>query len=143
MSHPSLLPPPAHLMTTWTPSSHPVLRLTRLLHPTPLLLQVLRRLSPCHTRHRRPSTCHARLGVTACTACGPGVHTHGSDVRAHSTRGPGAPAYATCGPDVHALPSSVPHVASTSRFTQPPWCTSDDIRPPHWVIGLPPRRRGS
>jgi hypothetical protein len=30
------LPPLAHLLTTWTPSSRPALRFTPLLHPTPL-----------------------------------------------------------------------------------------------------------
>jgi hypothetical protein len=48
-SHPSPLPSPTHLLMTWTPSSRPVLRFARLLYPTPLLLQVLRRLS-----HRLP-----------------------------------------------------------------------------------------
>jgi hypothetical protein len=55
MSHPSPLPPPANLPMTWTPSSRPVLRFTTMLHPTPLLLQVPRRLSPCHVRPRRHS----------------------------------------------------------------------------------------
>jgi hypothetical protein len=59
-SHPSPLPPPTHLPTTWTPSSRPVLRFARLVHPTPLLLQVLRSLSPRHTRPRCPSPQHAR-----------------------------------------------------------------------------------
>jgi hypothetical protein len=57
-SHTSLLPPLTHLPTTWTPSSRPVLRFARLLHPTPLLLQVLR--NPCHARPRRPRPRHAR-----------------------------------------------------------------------------------
>jgi hypothetical protein len=48
-SHYSLLPPLAHLLMTWTPSSHPVLRFARVLHPTPLLLQILRSPTLCHT----------------------------------------------------------------------------------------------
>jgi hypothetical protein len=59
MSHPSPLPPPTHLPMTWTPSSRPVLRFARLLHHTPLLLQVLRSLSSRHTRARRPRPSHA------------------------------------------------------------------------------------
>jgi hypothetical protein len=59
MSHPSPLPPPAHLLTTWTPSFHSVLRFTRLHYPTPLLLQVLRRLSPCHAWPQLPRPCHS------------------------------------------------------------------------------------
>jgi hypothetical protein len=83
----------------------------------------------------------------------------GLDAPAHATRGPGATARATRGPDAldrvtrgsDALTratrgpdvSIVPHAASASRFTEPPWCTTDDIQPPRRVIGLPPRRRGS
>jgi hypothetical protein len=57
---PSPSSPPAHLPTTWTPSSRPVLQFARLLHPNPLLLQVLRRLSLCHARHRRPNPRNTR-----------------------------------------------------------------------------------
>jgi hypothetical protein len=59
-SHPSPLPRPAHLLTTWTPSSRLVLRFARLLHPTPLLLQVLRTLTPRHMWHWPQKSCHAQ-----------------------------------------------------------------------------------
>jgi hypothetical protein len=43
-----------------TPSSRPVLQFNRLLHPTPLLSQVLQRLSPRHAQPKRPLPCHAQ-----------------------------------------------------------------------------------
>jgi hypothetical protein len=96
MSHPSPLPPPTHLPMTWTPSSRPVPRFARLLHHTPLLLQVLRSLSSRHTWPRRPRPSHAWPQPAPRTA-----------------------------------PTSLfaPRAASASRFTKPPWCTSNGIRP--------------
>jgi hypothetical protein len=70
MSHPCPLPPAAHLLATWIPFSRPVIWFARWLHPTHLLLQVLRSLTSCHTRlrdrnshhvrPRHPTSCHVR-----------------------------------------------------------------------------------
>jgi hypothetical protein len=98
-SHPSPLPTPAHLLTTWTPSSRPVMQFARLLHPTPLLLQGLWSLTSHHTWLRHPSSCHA-------------WPRRPSPRHAWSRR--------LC--PHHAQPRL--HGSSSHH-----WCTSDDIRP--------------
>jgi hypothetical protein len=121
-SHPSPLPPPIHLPTTWTHSSHPVLRFARFLHPTRLPLQVLRSLSPHHTQPRCPGPHHV----------GPG---------ARAPRSPGVPAHATRGLDVFVRAM---RGLGLTLHRAPPWCISDDIWPPrrcplalgHWSTTL-------
>jgi hypothetical protein len=112
MSHPFPLPPPAHLLTTWTPSSHPVLRFARLLHPTPLLLQILQSLTLRHTRLQT-------IQLTPRAAPEPPP-----EPRAAPVHQPAPP-----------LPPPTPRAISASRFTAPPWCTNDDIRPPRQPSG--------
>jgi hypothetical protein len=134
-SHPSPLPPLAHLLTTWTPSSRPVMRFARLLHSTPLLLQVLWSMTPRHARLWHPSSPQ-----------GPSPH--------HATRGPSAPAHASPTPPptprAALAPQSAPRVALASRFIEPPppgvSATTFDPRVgalSRRVVGLPPCRCGS
>jgi hypothetical protein len=93
-SYPSPLPPPVHLMMTWTPSSRLVLRFARLLHPTPLLLQVLQSLTTRHTRLRHPISHHARPQRPRPRHARPQLHASSSP--------PGVPAM-TSGPHARAL----------------------------------------
>jgi hypothetical protein len=99
-SHPSPLPPSSHLLTTWTPSSHPVLQFARLLHPTPLVLQVLQSLTPCHMRLRHPSSCHRcpRLRHTRPRRLRPHHARHRHPSPCHTR--PGRPSRTTRGLDV-------------------------------------------
>jgi hypothetical protein len=144
MSHPSPLPHPAHLLTIWTPSSRPVPRFARLLHPTPLLLQVLRSLTSRHTQlqhpssrnaSRHPSLCHARpwcphprhqwhrrLRFCHARPSTPARATHGLDAPTRTTRSPGftlhrAPPAMTSGPtpEPYRAGSSVYHPADVAR----------------------------
>jgi hypothetical protein len=116
------LTPPTHLPTTWTPSSRPVLQFARLLHPTPLLLQVLRSLSPHQTQPRHPSP---RLAWPW-------------RPRPHHTR-PRRSSPRHTRPRRPRLRHVRPRLLASRS---PPGCISDDIRPSRRVVSLPPHRRG-
>jgi hypothetical protein len=102
VSHSSPLLSPTHLLMTWTPSSRPVLRFNQSLHPTPLLLQVLQKLSPHHAWHRRPNPRHTQ--PRHLSLCHPRHQHHHS--RLH-------PCHAQ--PRLHASPSHLAPTPEPSR----------------------------